>query len=119
MGILWDEIEDNLVFQLDDVFKNATNVNPTRRNILSVISTVCDPVGYLQSLTIPLKILFQKVCKLDTDWDDSISKLVVEWKKISKNLKRCEEIVIKRSYFISLGSMHLFTISNTSRKYYS
>ena len=78
---------------------------------MSVISTVYDPMGYLQSLTIPLKILFQKVCKLDIDWDDSISKLIVEWKKISKNLKRCEEIVIKCSYFISLDSMHLFTIS--------
>ena len=47
------------VFRLDDIFKDATNVVPTKRNILSVISTVYDPVGYLQPFTIQLKILFQ------------------------------------------------------------
>ena len=38
------EIEDHLVFRLDDIFKNATNVIPAKRNILSVILTVYDPV---------------------------------------------------------------------------
>ena len=99
-GILWDEIEDNLVFRLDDIFKDATNVVPTKRNILSVISTVYDPVGYLQPFTIQLKILFQKICKLNINWDDSIGELLVEWKKLFENLKRYEEIVIKRCYFI-------------------
>ena len=99
LGILWDQIEDNLVFRLDDIFKDATNVVSTKRNILSVISTVYNPVGYLQPLTIQLKILFQKICKLNINWDDSIGELLVEWKKICENLKRCEERVIKR-YFI-------------------
>ena len=70
LGILWDEIEDNLIFRLDDIFKDATNVVPTKRNILSVISTVNDPMGYLQPFTIQLKILFQKICKLNINWDD-------------------------------------------------
>ena len=100
LGILWDEIEENLVFRLADIFKDATNVVSTKRNILSVISTVYDPVGYLQPLTIQLKILFQKICKLNINWDDSIGELLVEWKKICENLKRCEERVIKRCYFI-------------------
>ena len=78
LGILWDQIEDNLVFRLYDIFKDATNVVSTKRNILSVISTVYNPVGYLQPLTIQLKILFQKICKLNINWDDSIGELVVE-----------------------------------------
>ena len=60
LGILWDEIEDNLIFRLDDIFKDATNVVPTKRNILSVISTVYDPVGYLQPFTIQLKYCFKR-----------------------------------------------------------
>ena len=82
LGILWDEIEDNLVFRLDDIFKDAANVVPTKRNILSVISTFYDPVGYLQPFTIQLKILFQKIYKLNINWDNSIGELLVEWKKI-------------------------------------
>ena len=137
LGILWDEIEDNLVFQLDDIAtKNATNVISTKGNILSVMSTVYDLLGYLQ----PLKVLFQNICKLNIDWDSTIGELIVEWKKICENLKRSEEMVFKRCYFIydsikeisskeawwvskrfaiSLCSMQLFTISNAVKKCYS
>ena len=37
---------------------------------------------------------------MNINWDDSIGELLVEWKKICENLKRCEKIVIKRCYFI-------------------
>ena len=108
MGILWNEIEGNLVFRLEDIFKDAT-VTRTKRNILSVISTVYDLMGYLQPFTKQLKILFQKICKLNIDWDDSIGELIVEW-KICENLKRCEEIVFKRYYIYDLSEKrNLFT----------
>ena len=42
-GVLLDEIEDNLLFRLKDIFKDSTAVIPTKRNILSVISIVYDP----------------------------------------------------------------------------
>ena len=100
LGILWGKIEDNLVFRLDDIFKDANNIVPTKRNILSVISTVYNPVGYLQPSNIQLKILFKKICKPNINWDDSMGELLVEWKKICENLKRCQEIVVKRCYFI-------------------
>ena len=87
LDILWDESEDKLVFRLDHIFKDATNIIPTKRNILSVISTVYDPVGYLQSFTIQLQILFQRIFKLNIDRDDSIGKLIVECKKTCENLK--------------------------------
>ena len=100
LGILWDEIEDNLVFRLDDIFKDAANVVPTKTNILKVISTFYDPAGYLQPFTIQLKILFQNIYKLNINWDNSIGELLVEWEKICKNLKRFKEIVIKSFYLI-------------------
>ena len=112
------------VFRLDDIFKDATNVVPTKRNILSVISTVYDPVGYLQPFTIQLKILFQKICNLNINWDDSIGALLVEWKKICQNLKRCEEIVIKRCYFIydlsdPIKEIYLHGFSDASQSAYA
>ena len=42
-GVLLDEIEDNLLFRLKDIFKDSTDVIPTKRNILSVILIVYDP----------------------------------------------------------------------------
>ena len=99
LGMLWDEIEDNAVLRLVNTFKNTTYFIPTERNLLSVISTVYDQVECLQAFTIQLKIMFQRIGKFDIDWDDSIDEFSVEWKKICRNLKRCEEIAIK-SYFI-------------------
>ena len=112
------------VFRLDDIFKDATNVVPTKRNILSVISTVYNPVGYLQPFNIQLKILFQKICKLNINWEDSIGELLVECKKICENLKRCEEIVIKRCYFIydlsdPIKEIYLHGFSDASQPAYA
>ena len=62
-------------------------VQQKKNNILSVISTVYALVGYLQSFTVRLKKLLQKICKLNIDWDDSIGELIAEWNKMCGNLK--------------------------------
>ena len=123
LGILWGKIEDNLVFRLDDIFKDANNIVPTKRNILSVISTVCNPVRYLQPSNIQLKILFKKICKPNINWDDSMGELLLEWKKICENLKRCQEIVVKRCYFIDnlsdpIKEIYLHGFANASQSVY-
>ena len=83
-----------------------------------------DHVGYLEPFTIQLKILFQKICKLNINWYDSTGELLVEWKKIGENLKRCEEIVIKRCYFISnlsdpIKETYLHGFSDSSQSAYA
>ena len=60
LGIDWEDDSDELVFRLNEIFKDALNIQPTKRNILSVISTSYEPLGYLQPVTIQLKIYFKK-----------------------------------------------------------
>ena len=72
LGIEWDDDSDKLVFRLNEIFKDVLNIQPTKRNILSVISAIYDPVARLQQVTIQLKILFQEICKLKFDWDNII-----------------------------------------------
>ena len=76
---------------MNEIFKDAINIQPTKRNILSIISTIYDPVGYLQPITIPLKILFQEICKLKVDWDEIIEVIVPKWKGICKYLKSIQD----------------------------
>ena len=61
--LYWDHTKDIINLKINEVFKETINVIPTKRNILSVIASVYDPVGYLQPIVIKLKILFQKMCK--------------------------------------------------------
>ena len=91
LGIEWDDINDKLIFNVNEIFKDAINIQPTKRNILSIISTIYDPVGYLQPITIPLKILFQEICKLKVDWDEIIEVIVPKWKGICKYLKSIQD----------------------------
>ena len=52
LGIEWKDDSGKLVFRINEIFKDALNIQPTKRNILSVISTIYDPLGYLQPVTI-------------------------------------------------------------------
>ena len=58
------------------MFKDTLHVNPTKSDILKVIASAYDPIGFLQPIWIKLKILFQNICKMNIDWDDSIGKNV-------------------------------------------
>ena len=64
MRKFWDFIgiiRDVISLKISEIFKEAVNIVPTKRNILSVIARVYDPTGYLQPLAILLKILFQEI----------------------------------------------------------
>ena len=58
LGLYWDHKKDIINLKINEVFKEV--IIPTKRNILSVIASVYDPLGYLQPILIKLKILFQK-----------------------------------------------------------
>ena len=49
--------------------KSTENV-VTKRELLKRIASVFDPVGILSPAVVPLKILFQKMCKKGSSWDD-------------------------------------------------
>ena len=100
LGIEWDDIRDKLVFHLNETFEDAVNIKPTKRNILSIISTIYDPVGYLQPVTIQLKILFQEICKLNVGWDEVIDDLMPKWNSICNYLNSLQEIIIDRCYYV-------------------
>ena len=44
LGLYWDHI---ISLKINEVFKEAINIITTKQNILSVIASVYDPVGYL------------------------------------------------------------------------
>ena len=50
MGVTWHKKSDILIFGLQDIFNAAVNITPTKRNILSVIASVYDNIGYIQPI---------------------------------------------------------------------
>ncbi|UYV76911.1 K02A2.6-like, partial [Cordylochernes scorpioides] len=67
LGINWNPSTDNFtitVNSLKDVY--------SKRQLLSDISRIYDPLGWLSPVIISFKILFQTLWKQDLDWDDPV-----------------------------------------------
>ena len=75
-------------------------LNRKKRNILSIISTIYDPVGYFQPITIRLKILFQEICKLDISCYDAVKEILLKWKSICEFLNSLHAVIVDKRYYI-------------------
>ncbi|XP_048004347.1 uncharacterized protein LOC125240497 [Leguminivora glycinivorella] len=94
LGLSWNPTEDVFTFQCKiEKQKNK----PTKRTLLSDISKLFDPLGWLAPLSIKLKILFQKVWKQTVQWDQPIPDGIhLEWSKIQEEIHLINDCKIPR-----------------------
>ena len=92
LGVRWKIDEDKLGFSM---FRKDSP--PTRRGILSVISSVYDPLGVAGPFLLQGKQLLQDLCRREIGWDDNIpSDEAVRWNKWLKGLLELTELTIDR-----------------------
>ena len=65
LGLHWNAETD--IFQFKVV---PANKPPTKRGILSVVSSLYDPLGFLSPFVLPIKVLLQELWRLDVHWDE-------------------------------------------------
>ncbi|KAH8339623.1 hypothetical protein KR067_011866 [Drosophila pandora] len=85
LGMSWDPHKDVFKFLCRfarlkrDVL--AENVVPTKREVLQVLMSIFDPLGFLSCHTIGLKILLQRIWRLNIDWDQELlEKIQEDWR---------------------------------------
>ena len=67
LGVCWDVEGDIFCFKIE------INDKPlTRRGLLSVVSSVYDPLGFAASVILPAKAILQDLCRKRLQWDDPI-----------------------------------------------
>ena len=81
LGLWWNTETDSFLFDLSNLVENAKKCKPTKRNIVSMVSSIYDPIGFL-SVTIQLKILLQELHERQFAWDEQLDK---EWKQFIQN----------------------------------
>ena len=124
LGIKWDEVRDEFILGVKDIFVNAENINPTKRNVLKVIASCYDPIGYLSPITIQLKLLFQEICSVQITWDDLLpADLVKKWNIIVGYLKIYSDQRLCRRYFVEnlndpIEHVYLHGFSDSSKVAY-
>ena len=75
LGVEWNECQDIFIFRVTKMFEDVIEIVPSKRSILSIISSIYDPAGFLQPLTVKLNLLFQGICRSGIGWDDPIGEL--------------------------------------------
>lgn len=64
LGIFWNTETDKINFKVKEL---ECSENPTKRNVLSTIMRVYDPLGLISNITIQGKMFMQKLWKWGLD----------------------------------------------------
>jgi hypothetical protein len=105
LGVRWDVSSDQLLLDFADITRLAANLEPTKRNVVSLVGRFYVPLGFIAPVTIRFKILFQELCKSKVDWDQPLSgKLLDKWSSLIADLQRGQLMSIPRCYFDDIGS---------------
>nr|XP_049697167.1 uncharacterized protein LOC126054700 [Helicoverpa armigera] len=74
-----------------------SNKTPTKRSMLSDISKLFDPLGWLSPLSTKLKLLFQQVWMSSSQWDDKLpDQISKEWLNIKDDMHKINQFKLER-----------------------
>lgn len=92
LGMLWNVERDHLAFD------THTDKKPlTKRGILSTLSTVFDPLGYLSPFILQARRLFQQLCRMNLEWDDTLDmQIETQWNRWLNDLSLVGTFTIPR-----------------------
>ena len=119
LGIQWCIEKDSFQFRI--VLKDRPC---TRRGILSMVSSIYDPLGFVAWLLLEGKKILQELCKEKTDWDNPVPEdIKARWQRWRAELPSLEELSIPRCYKLSnfgpIASAELHHFSDASTQGYS
>ena len=111
LGLHWDAASDTFQFKVV-----PTNKPPTKRGILSTVSSLYDPLGFLGPFILPVKIILQELWRIAVQWDDPIPEpLLTRWNKWIESLPLVANIKISRCF----KSFSLRVIRDVQMHYFS
>ena len=94
LGVQWAMETDDFNFRIMDEGKALT-----RRGILSVVSSMYDPLGFVAPIILPAKSLLQSLCKQKYGWDEEISQAdSTVWQEWLKDLACLRTISVPRCF---------------------
>lgn len=92
LGVKWNAETDTLEFQMKEMIRRAT-----RRNILSVMSSVFDPFGFAAPYVLRAKVILQQLCRDKLGWDEQIPEQQRRlWDKWLNELECLDKVKIQR-----------------------
>ncbi|XP_053691580.1 uncharacterized protein LOC128740093 [Sabethes cyaneus] len=111
LGMYWNTQSDTFKYKLK--IPEAVTLEPTKREVLSFIMSVYDPLGLISHITIESKLIMQDLWRTGIEWDDKIpDNLNKTWQNWIKKLSVLENLSIPRCYSLqqkeSRRELHIF-----------
>ena len=111
LGVMWEAERDVFTFQVQQPL--IDNKAPTKRNVLSAIASLFDPLQFLAPFTVRAKVLMQEIWMAGVDWDDELPEnLKAKWEKWVLELPQLSNVAVprclRRAYPESI-ELHLFS----------
>ena len=100
LGLAWNCEMDTFHFNLAKLAERANGKAVTKRNILSVLAAVYDPLGLISPIAVVMKLIFQELCVEKVEWDEEVSgKRQKEWNGCVESVAVAEEIKVPRCVY--------------------
>ena len=117
LGVEWNVSTDQFGFSI------VVKVRPmTTRGILSVISLVFDPFGFVAPFIHQAKRIRQELCRMNLDWDEPIPEgLHDRWQSWLQDLQNLAELAIDRCFKLNdqeVVSSQLYHFADASQEGY-
>ena len=98
LGVVWDSAADVFKFTTQNKIQNISR--PTKRQVLSKISLLFDPLGLLGPGIMIAKLLMQDLWRSGVQWDDELpNELVSRWKMYEEDITQFLHIDIPRKVY--------------------
>ncbi|XP_062698812.1 uncharacterized protein LOC109398619 [Aedes albopictus] len=107
LGMWWCTSTDTFTFKVSprisaDLLQGR--IIPTKRQILSTLMMIFDPLGLLANFLMFLKILLQEIWRSGVNWDEQIKPEQCEkWNTWLRVLPQVEEVSVSRCYRVQTG----------------
>jgi hypothetical protein len=101
LGVNWDPEADNFAFSMkfhrvDEKLQSGAK-RPCKREVLRLIMSVFDPLGFLLTTTIKARLILQDIWRDDIGWDDEIgTSHYARWKVWLNELEQAKDVRIPR-----------------------
>ena len=94
LGVQWNITSDQFGFKI--VVKDQP---ATRRGILSIVSSVYDPLGFAAPYIFQAKLILQDLCRKKLGWDEPISEESLKrWLAWLEELPKLEQLTVDRCF---------------------
>lgn len=97
LGLCWNSSSDNFSIIIPNI---TIKDSYTKREILSTIASIYDPIGLINPVVVTAKIIMQRIWLAKLNWDATVdSDILSDWKLFLANLSSLSDLYISRSLY--------------------